>query len=351
MRHLIPNVALASLLAALVLHTNGHPTSCIPGPNVPGIIATTRICHVDSTGLIEGLSLERRVGGKVGGVGDDIDLPGGGVRPGGGGSGSNGPGDGAPSDSTGDGGMGRSGGTTGGMGDAPEPPIPVVQEFPPSARNNQNQPATSAERKYDPAGQNKLVIDVDEVANDMRQQIRVRGEEGGPWYFFDGLELETFLNDVRPILSRKLELKDENGNDKLIPSLETAKKPKASDRFAMQHEDSPDFQAYFWNAYSKAYGQAVSGKTYVVIPKDRPINQPFEDAQGSWWWSFEAPELSRNPNVEEINIVRIDPTMNLDGELYDLADPIPIWKAGDEPLGFRADIEFERAFPPEPFNP
>jgi hypothetical protein len=238
---------------------------------------------------------------------------------------------------------------------APVQPAPAAPEFPPSARNNQNQPATTAQMKFDLAAQKLPEIDVDAVVRDMLEQVRLQGLEGSSWYFFDGLEdMDIYLNTVRPILSKRLGFgTDDQGNQILIPSLQNIKKQKVTDDNAIRYEDAAEFLIYFWNAYSKAYAQAVSGKAYVVIPKDRPINQPFEDKKGSWWWSFEVPELTRNPNVDEIYVVRIDPTLTitLEGEVYDLDDPVLIWRKGDEPIGFPADIRYEAAFPSDPFNP
>jgi hypothetical protein len=346
MRQFIPNVALVSILSILVLQTNGRPTTCIPARYAQGIedrsIDGTKICAVDSTELIEGLAIERRASG--GRPGDKTpDVPG--RVPD-----SNGPGDGGPTDSTGGGGMGRPGGTTGGMGDRPDE---GGQQYAPSARNNQNQPATSDQR-FDPATKNLAAIDIVALKNDMINMMKEKQLEGGPWYFYSGLEDKNiFFNNVRPILSRKLGLKD-GENDKLIPSMEDLKRKFEEDANALNFE-AGDFSEYFWNAYSKAYAQAISGKAYVVIPEDMPLNQPFQKNYGSAWWSFEVPELTRNAGIEEIRLVRLDPTPNMDYadggvEMFDLIGDQLIWKRGDEPLGFPADEQYKAAKPGEAFN-
>jgi hypothetical protein len=111
---------------------------------------------------------------------------------------------------------------------------------------------------------------------------------------------------------------------------------------------------YLWATYSKAYAQVVTGKAYVVIPEGRPINIPYTE-KGSMWWSFEAPELSRNPDVTEINYISVDPessTWNMDtGEQeYEMGPTKTIWRQGDAPLGFPGDPLFKEASPAEPWS-
>ncbi|KAH7385229.1 hypothetical protein DE146DRAFT_635849 [Phaeosphaeria sp. MPI-PUGE-AT-0046c] len=61
---------------------------------------------------------------------------------------------------------------------------------------------------------------------------------------------------------------------------------------------STDNERYFWAAVSRAHAQAITGRAHVVIPKGGPINIPKDNGDGSVWWSFEAPDLSRNPETD-----------------------------------------------------
>jgi hypothetical protein len=202
-----------------------------------------------------------------------------------------------------------------------------------------------------------IEIDIAELVKGMREQIKAKGKEGGPWYFYSGYDnRQPFLTSIRRDLSLKLNLGfDDNMNQQLIPSMEDIKAPKSNDNPISQvYEDSVAYGGYFWAAHSKAYSQAISGKVHVVIPKDMPINMPYDSAKGSNWWSFEASELTRNPDIEEIQLTRVskDPSAEWDSTLtpYPLEGSVTIWKKGDEPFGFPGDEHYELTRPAAPFD-
>jgi len=116
MRQLIPNITLVCLLSAFTLGSNGRVTPCVParyGDNEA--IDYGVVCAKDP---IE--TIGRRAGGGSRGSGhngdeNSPDNPSGGHPGDGNGPGGQGPAD-SPGDTTGQGGMGRTGGTEGGMG-------------------------------------------------------------------------------------------------------------------------------------------------------------------------------------------------------------------------------------------
>jgi hypothetical protein len=356
MRQIIPSLALVSLFSVLVFQTNGRPTSCNVVPYVRGpedqTIDITDICVVDSTEFIRRLPFGRRAGAgsRPGGGGKDGDIPGGGVQTGAGTPGSTGDGNGAPTDSTGEGGMGLSEGTTGGLGDPLEETVPEAQEFPPSARNNQNQPATSEQKTFDP----QRSIDTDAKRQEFKNIIHRKGLEGGPWFFYSGFEDKDVVWQVQKDLSKQLGLKKiENGQevDKVMPYLQDAIPPEGGDvdRTAFVGTENEKF---FWALYSKVFSDAITGKVYITIPKDQPINMPKSNNDGSVWWSFEAPALTRNPDITDITYVSVDTqlSMDLEGPMYDLGSEKVIWVKGDEPLGFPGDEHYLETKPKEPWN-
>ena len=51
-------------------------------------------------------------------------------------------------------------------------------------------------------------------------------------------------------------------------------------------------------------------------------------------YSFEAPDLTRNPDIESITHVEVDLAVNFDNpDGYDLGPDKVIWQRGDPPLG------------------
>jgi hypothetical protein len=112
---------------------------------------------------------------------------------------------------------------------------------------------------------------------------------------------------------------------------------------------------YFWSAPSRAYAQAVSGRVYIVIPKDQTINILKDNGDGSVWWTFEAPDLIRNPEVVSITYVSVDPTMDtyvditggLEKPMYEFGDEKIIWTRGNPPLGPSGDDRYMEIAPRE----
>lgn len=338
MRQFVPNIVLGSLLSILVLQADGRPTY-ITGPSAQEVgdrsIDVTNLCAVDSKVCVEDLAIERRAGVRPGDKTPNVPgrVPD-----------SNGPGDGNPSDTnSGGNGLGRPDGTTGGLGERPNES--GGQGFEASVKNNFNQPATEAQKSFDPTAKGSEEINIDTVVTAMKNEITQKGFQNDPFYFYSGFQnRDTAVGQVMNELAAKPEL-----NGKRLHSMRDAKPKILADDYAKKYEGTADFGEYFWASYSKAYGRAASGTVYVVIPGGKALNQPYDNA-GSNWWSFEAPELTRNPDVNEIILVKQDGGYNMDTDSFDLGDPVSIWKKGDEPFGFQADEHNKVTRPDQAFN-
>lgn len=92
-----------------------------------------------------------------------------------------------------------------------------------------------------------------------------------------------------------------------------------------------------------------------MIPKGRPINIPKDNGDGSVWWSFEAPDLSRNPGIDSITYVSVDPELNMGldetNPKYDIGPDMVIWQRGDEALGTPGNELYKEVAPPQPWSP
>ncbi|KAF2867227.1 hypothetical protein BDV95DRAFT_598341 [Massariosphaeria phaeospora] len=195
---------------------------------------------------------------------------------------------------------GAPGGTTPG-GEAPANNNPVGGLYPASARNNQNQPATLM-RKH------------------------------------KSLEIYSRRMDFKTV-SQEMGLP----SDKRITNIHDILQPNDVDPVRQALAGTVN-EGYFWAASSKAYAQACRGKIYVAIPEGQPINGPRSNNDGSFWWSFEAPALTRNPDVTEV-ILR-----SVDLDQFAVAPDKVIWRQGDEPLGFPGDEFKKEVKPTEPWD-
>ncbi|KAF1971958.1 hypothetical protein BU23DRAFT_645212 [Bimuria novae-zelandiae CBS 107.79] len=180
------------------------------------------------------------------------------------------------------------------------------------------------------------------------------------FFFFSGLEgpNPTAITPVASYKTRKWYVNLEEAELNFDKLEETGELEKIVDQLmpsigsAMVH--SPKTSAntnYFWGLQSKAYARAVSGTAFVAIPKNRPLNQPYEDRnRGSFLWSMEIPELTRNPKVDEIHLLEVNPLNGReDYDWTDFSDYKVIWRrehyddngnvigGPDPPIGTPAD--------------
>jgi hypothetical protein len=232
---------------------------------------------------------------------------------------------------------------------ANNPGQPNAVQYPPSARNNHNQPATSANDPFNPQASTVAVIHVATRANEFRGTITQKGLAGRPWCFYSGLNRGD-IDDFREALGRKI-------GEANMPAMGSVLPIDVGQRYYTDYTiykgDVPS-EKYFWAANSKAYAQAVEGKIYAVIEAGRSVNQPYPD-KGSNWWTFEVPELTRNTRVDSITVI----SMKKDTSVVQYIDPPEafymgaervIWRRGDEPIGFPADELHQLERPGEPWE-
>jgi hypothetical protein len=220
-----------------------------------------------------------------------------------------------------------------GCGPGTTNPAPATREGPPSSKNNYLQSSTEGE----PIVTNRPI---DIGARKARFQADIQNLQGvqkGPWFFYSGFkldEVDTWKGEVQIKLNTKIGY---------IRNLVDIRGPPYMEEF--QRFSSDNNQWYFWAANSKAFSQAIEGKVYAVIPHDTSINQPYEN-QGSNWWSYELPELTRNDKVDSISVYYADPMDMGDA----LGEAKVIWQRGDAPIGFPGDERRHYTRPTEPWN-
>ncbi|KAI4700833.1 hypothetical protein J4E81_003797 [Alternaria sp. BMP 2799] len=219
---------------------------------------------------------------------------------------------------------------------ANNPGQPNAVQYPPSARNNRNQPAASANDPFDPEDASVPVINVATRANQFRQTITQDGLTGQPWFFYSGLDRKK----KDSIYKRNLEDRLQLGHG-TMPSMNNVLPNAGGGEYAIEYNAFQTLSSldYYWAANSKAYAQAVEGRVYVVLPSGHGVNQPYPD-KGSNWWTFEVPDLTRNARVDSITVVPVkEDTSNVymePAEAYHLGEENVIWRRGDEPIGFPA---------------
>lgn len=243
----------------------------------------------------------------------------------------------------------------------PAPNVPAANnpgqqnavQYPSSARNNRNQPATSANHVFDPdtATPAVPVVNVAARSNDFRGTIAQKGLTGKPWMFYSGLDdrSESY------IFKKTLEVKTGQTDIPYMENLLPLRNPQ--DRYFQEYNTyrsaGERHVEYFFAANSKAYAQAVDGDIYALIKSGTSVNQPYP-GKGSNWWTFEVPELTRNARVNSITVVPINRDDRLplgeDYERFELGDEKVIWRRGDEPIGFPADELHGIERPGEPWE-
>lgn len=346
-------------------------------------------------------------GGGKGGGGKGGDAEGSGGSSGGGGGGSGGGGNGSPQTEGGQ--VGEAGGwkpkeTVGGFGDpchtkrnwflfwkripgncnsngdgssqdeSSQPHVPVNNPASPPAnapvnppanapspRNNFGNPAQSQQQTYYPAPQIDIAARVAEIRQKIQSDTHL---QNGPWFFWSGFENKEIAFEAQDIISARLGVvrtakKFDPDKQKIV---EVPRMPAMGDVIPMETADvvrkelvKTGNERYFWSAISRAYAQAITGRAYVVIPKGRPINIPKDNGDGSVWWSFEAPDLSRNPGIDSITYVSVDPELNMGldetNPKYDVGPDMVIWQRGDEALGTPGNELYKEVAPPQPWSP
>jgi hypothetical protein len=200
--------------------------------------------------------------------------------------------------------------------------------------------------------------------SEYRTRIQQSKFPNGPWFFYSGFENKDIVWDSHKTLSDRLGVARKQ--DEIIPEMNEDEKevtyymPYPEDTMAPANTDlermkltaagSPD-EKYFWAAVSRASTQAISGRVYIVIPEGRPINISKDNGDGPVWWSFEAPDLSRNPGVESITYVSVDPTRNMEGPpYYDLDPDVMIWRQSDPSFGTPGDEHYKELAPAQPWS-
>ncbi|KAH7413617.1 hypothetical protein DE146DRAFT_638192 [Phaeosphaeria sp. MPI-PUGE-AT-0046c] len=217
---------------------------------------------------------------------------------------------------------------------------------PAAIRTNDNSPATGSQ-KATPLRDINIQTRADEFRHEIQQHWQNR-----PWFFFSGIDADSAPH-WQQALNNRMNLPEKEGTGS-IQDFVNVRNPEIA-RYVPEYQayKAEGFDDYFWAANSKAFAQAVQGRIYVVIPGERAINQPY-DAKGSNWWSFEVPELTRNPNVQDIVLLRTDDRVNMneipdDDFTFNGPNQI-IWQRGDNPLGFPADEHFGYSRPQWPFE-
>ena len=219
------------------------------------------------------------------------------------------------------------------------PGQPNAVQYPPSARNNRNQPATSANDIFDPEAAYVPVINVAARVNEFRGTITRDRLSGKPWMFYSGLD-----RSENPLFKKALEVKIDETDMPFMGSVLPVEKPGDAyylDNMKYKASGFTRNEEYYWAVNSKAYAQAVEGKIYAVIKSGTSVNQPYP-GKGSNWWTFELPELTRNARVDSITVVPINrderrPLDEPEYTRYVLGEEKVIWRRGDEPIGFPAD--------------
>jgi len=238
---------------------------------------------------------------------------------------------------------------------ANNPGQPNAVQYPPSARNNHNQPATSANNPFNPAAASVPVINVAARTTQFRQTITQDGLTGQPWFFYSGFDRQKKDYTYKQNLEDRLQL----GHGQM-PSMDSVLSIRGSGANAIEYQAyqvrpgvDPARENYYWAVNSKAYAQAVEGRIYVVLPSGRGMNQPYSD-KGSNWWTFEVPELTRNPRVDSITVMPVkEDTSTLyieEADAFHLGEETIIWRRGDDPIGFPANELDPLQRPNEPWE-
>jgi hypothetical protein len=239
---------------------------------------------------------------------------------------------------------------------ANNPATQNANQYPPSTRNNHNQPAANANDVAKPKDAPHLaVIDVDERSKEFQSTIINKRLAGGPWYLYTGSGYE---HKARMLYKDALEHKLGLGVNRKMPYMNDLLPITGDGKYRQEydiyriHADARN-EKYYWGANSKAYGKAIDGDVYCVIPEGQSVNQPYLD-RGSNWWTYELPELTRNPKVNSITVV----PFNVDtGSVYiepreavHFGEEIRIWTRNDEPIGYPASEYHMYTRPEEPWT-
>ncbi|KAH7397369.1 hypothetical protein BKA66DRAFT_437933 [Pyrenochaeta sp. MPI-SDFR-AT-0127] len=227
--------------------------------------------------------------------------------------------------------------------------------WPPSIKNNNNQPATLDEGTFVPGP--VLRIDVDARRKEFEEIMGGVNPDNVPWFFYSGVGFdrqEDYKNSLA-VFSGLAKSREKKEIEKAMAYMGNVVKIEPQDRYGPEfakYRGGGRAEKYFWAANSKAYAQAVRGHIYVTIPGGRPINQPYAN-KGSNWWSYEVPELTRNPNVESITVfpTRERIAMSFDEwEDVKVGEGVRIWTRGDEPIGYPGDEHKEVKLPEESWS-
>ncbi|KAH7079654.1 hypothetical protein FB567DRAFT_533066 [Paraphoma chrysanthemicola] len=362
MRYSAPNVIAVGLLSALVFQTSGNPVTraiACAGENCnePAAIswASSRVADYRHPKILP------RAGGGGGGGGGKPDKPGPDGTPG------------VPNDPSNPSTPGNQNGEDGGFEGQPEsgggftdlcekkrswltfwrrascgPTNPQQRPSRDVIRTNNNQPATGGTRLDPPrpldVQQRKATFDAAIIANNLQSK---------PWFFYSGFNFDDIEKWKVPV-DKKVNEKTGQKPAFMRDLVDTEKSPGDRTEYSVYRDAGIDW--YYWAVNSKAFAQAVRGDIFVIIPADRAVNQPY-DGQGSNWWSFELPELTRNPNVNSITVIHGDDRINMDTDpdakqTYEITGPLEtIWRRNDPPMGTPGDEHYQYTRPQWPFEP
>lgn len=227
-------------------------------------------------------------------------------------------------------------------GSGSEIELPPPPSYQPSARNNYNKPAVDESVSYRPV----QPIDLNAKVAEFKKTIGLKGITEGPWYFYSGFEDRRKAYELAMPVSKNVAKTTSRWG---LLSIAEVMPPAEDDLMLQRVKGGPD-EDYFWASNSIAYSQAIQGKVYIAIPQGRAINQPYEK-KGSMLWTFEIPDLTRNPYITEIISVEIKDEKDEKGKKVELEDRIGdqkvIWKQWDEPLGTIADPLYKETRPQE----
>jgi hypothetical protein len=170
----------------------------------------------------------------------------------------------------------------------------------------------------------------------------------GPWFFYSGFSYED-TEFYKQGLDTHLGLPYGQTSRYLRDVLPDSAKDSAPYKAA-------GIEYYYWSANSKAFAQAVRGDAYLVTSPHRPINRA-RAGEGSVWWSYGVPELTRSGKVTNIYVLEGEKQINMyanPGASFAeavLSSPRKIWTQNDELLGFPVDERYHYSYPSEALKP
>ncbi|KAF2675825.1 hypothetical protein K458DRAFT_397587 [Lentithecium fluviatile CBS 122367] len=177
-----------------------------------------------------------------------------------------------------------------------------------------------------------LHLTLDNQKSEFLNQLRQKGlNEDGPWVFYSGLEAGATKNpapgNANAIIKQLASaLSDE---DEEITTLVSFSDLSDSNKITpWRTEVKGQFGWCYFSVSSKAIAQIAKGDIYLIIHKGAPVSNAYRMADRShpsYFWTYEAPELTRREEVKRI--IRVQVALDGDFEIDQ------IWTKGDAPWG------------------